>query len=220
MPSMLLSDTRAGPRESLVAELRDYPEWHRGRARYGVWLVPVFDESLHDYVRAARQCLSDLLHPSPQRQLHLTLFVCGFEQPARLADDDFTPAQLRRQIELLGQARGGPCVLPLGPVDSFASAAFIPVGDPAGRLSRWRHVLEHAGREVRQATYVPHITLGLYRRKVTAKDLRARLGDIGLPPVSLKVTELHYATYCARTHFGPLESHHRMVLPSEAESGW
>lgn len=219
MPSMLLSDTGNGPRETLVAELRDYPEWHRGRARYGVWLAPVFDPALHDYIRALRQRLSDLLYPSPQRQLHLTLFVCGFEQPTSVMDDDFTPAQLRRQIELLGRARGGPCALPLGPVDSFASAVFIPVGDPEGRLSRWRHALEHAGREIRQAAYVPHITLGLYRRKVAANDLRARLSEIDLPPVSLMVTELHYATYCARTHFGPLESHHRMALHSVTGCG-
>ncbi len=214
MPSMLFSDARNGPSETLVADLRDYPEWHRGRVRYGLWLAPVMDEALHGYVAAVRQQLSDWLHPMPQRQLHLTLFVCGFEQPTSGADDDFTPAQLRRQIEQLDREPGARCVLPLGPVDSFATAAFIPVGDPQGRLSRWRHALGGAGREIRQAAYVPHITLGLYRRKLTGEQVRARLRDIDSPPRSLTVSELHYATYNAQAHFGPLESHHRMALPA------
>ncbi|WP_266182838.1 2'-5' RNA ligase family protein [Dyella humicola] len=216
---MLFSDATNGPSETLVADLRDYPEWHRGRLRFGLWLAPVMDEALHGYAEAVRQRLSDLLHPMPQRQLHLTLFVCGFEQPTSVADDDFTPAQLSRQIERLNRVRGEPCVLPLGPVDSFASAAFIPVGDPEGRLSRWRDALGCAGREIRQAAYVPHITLGLYRRKLTAKHVRARLGELDSPPTSLRVTELHYATYSAQAHFGPLESHHRIALPSVTGCG-
>lgn len=212
MSPMLFSDTRNGPTQTLVAELRDYPEWHRGRARYGLWLAPIVDEALHGYVDTVRGQLADLLHPSPERQLHLTLFVCGFEQPEPVLDDDFTPAKLRQQIELLGRTRGKPCSFPLGRVDSFASAAFIPVGDPEARLSRWREVLQRTGSEIRQAAYVPHITLGLYKRKVTAAVLRKRLADIEPPPPCLAVTELHYATYCARTHFGHLESRHRMTL--------
>ena len=209
---MLFSDTRNGPAETLVAELRDYPEWHQGRARYGLWLVPVVDEALHGYVDSVRGQLADLLHPSLERQLHLTLFVCGFEQSERVADDDFTPTQLSDQIERLSHRRGRPCSFPLGRVDSFASAAFIPVGDPEGRLSRWREVLEHTGSEIRQAAYVPHITLGLYKRKVAAEVVRQRLADIAPPPAHLAVTELHYATYSARMHFGPLERRHRLTL--------
>jgi 2'-5' RNA ligase len=209
---MLFSDTRNGPLETLVAELHDYPEWHRGRARYGLWLVPVVEEAIHGYVDTVRQQLADLLHPCPERQLHLTLFVCGFEQSQRVADDDFTPVQLSRQIELLWQARGEPCSFPLGRVDSFASAAFIPVGDPEGRLLRWRDALERAGPEIRQAAYVPHITLGLYKRKLTSAMVRKRLAEVAPPPTRLAVSELHYASYGARTHFGPLLSRHRMAL--------
>jgi 2'-5' RNA ligase len=212
--AMLISDLKHGPSETLVAELRDYPEWHRQRQRYGVWVVAVNDPVLLDYIEAARRRLADLLHPSRQRQPHLTLFVCGFEQQIHVADDDFLPTQLHDQIESLQRMRGAACSLSLGAPDSFASAAFIPVMDPSGQLSQWRCDLEVAAKEVRQATYVPHITLGLYKRKAAAEEVRQRLREIDAPSVSLRISELHYATYDARLHFGPLETRHVVRLES------
>lgn len=212
---MLFSDPTSAPAETLATVLRDYPEWHRGRGRYGLWMIPLHDPCLLDYVRDAQRQLADLLHPSPLRQPHVTLFVCGFEQPERVADDDFSPRQLCRQIDLIDRMRGRSCVLPLGRPDSFASAAFVPVGDPAGRLQAWREALGSAAREVRQAPYVPHITLGLYTRRIGAELVRQRLGELAPPPVDLAVTQLHYATYCAHAQFGPLESRHRAILGGE-----
>jgi 2'-5' RNA ligase len=209
---MLFSDARHGPSETIVAELRDYPEWHRGRLRFGVWMISVEDPALLDYIESAQRRLADLLHPSLQRQPHLTMFVCGFEQSACIADDDFSPMQLQAQIDALHRERGTSCSLPLAGPDSFASAAFIPVGDPEGRLTIWREVLGRKVREVRQAPYTPHITLGLYRRKITAEIVRQRLSEIEAPPVSLRVGSLHYATYDARLQFGSLESQRRLVL--------
>jgi 2'-5' RNA ligase len=209
---MLISDLKHGPSETMIAKLRDYPEWHRQRQRYGVWVVPVNDPVLLNYIEATRLKLADLLHPSQQRQPHLTLFVCGFEQPSRVADDDFSPTQLRDQIESLQGLRGAACSLPLGAPDSFASAAFIPVMDPSGQLTQWRCALEVATNEVRQASYVPHITLGLYKRKATAQDVRQRLREIDAPSMSLRISQLHYATYDARLHFGPLETQHVVRL--------
>jgi hypothetical protein len=208
---MLFSDVRHGPSETIVTELRDYPEWHRGRLRFGVWMIPVDDPALLDYIESARCRLADLLHPNLQRQPHLTVFVCGFEQAACVADDDFSPIQLQVQIDALHRARAASCVLPLAAPDSFASAAFIPVGDPEGRLAVWRDLLGTEAREVRQAAYVPHITLGLYRRKIAADIVRQRLSEIEAPPVPLRVESLHYATYDARMQFGPLESQYRLA---------
>nr|WP_255482471.1 2'-5' RNA ligase family protein [Rhodanobacter sp. MP7CTX1] len=203
---MLISDLKHGPSETVVAELHDYPEWHRQRQRYGVWIIPVNDSPLLDYIEATQRQLADLLHPSQQRQPHLTLFVCGFEQPVHVADDDFSPTQLHDQIESLQRLRGATCSLALGAPDSFATAAFIPVMDPSAQLTLWRNALEGAANEVRQAVYVPHITLGLYKRKATADELRQRLREIDAPSMSLRISQLHYATYDARLHFGPLET--------------
>ena len=210
--AMLISDLKHGPSETVVAELRDYPEWHRQRQRYGVWIILVNDPVLLDYIEAARRRLADLLHPPQQRQPHLTLFVCGFEQQLRVADDDFSPTQLHDQIESLQGLRGVAYALSLGAPDSFASAAFIPVMDPSGQLIQWRCALELAAKEIRQATYVPHITLGLYKRKASAEEVRQRLREIDAPSVSLRISQLDYATYDARLQFGPLETRHVVRL--------
>jgi 2'-5' RNA ligase len=212
--SQLISDLQHGPSETIVAELRDYPEWQRGRQRYAVWIIPVDDPVLLDYIDVARQRLADLLHPALQRQPHLTLFVCGFEQPTRIEDDDFLPAQLHAQIESLQGLRSRTCELPLGAPDSFASAAYIAVNDPAGQLSQWRNALGLAANEVRQAPYVPHITLGLYKRKATAAEIRRRLRELDPPPTPLRINQLHYVTYEASQQFGPLETEHIVSLAS------
>jgi 2'-5' RNA ligase len=214
---MLISNLEHGPSETMVAELRDYPEWHRGRQRYGVWTIPVDDPALLAYIDAARQRLADLLHPALQRQPHLTLFVCGFDHPTRIEDDDFLPAQLHAQIESLQGLGSAECELALGPPDSFASAAFIAVNDPGGQLTQWRNTLELAANEVRQAAYVPHITLGLYKRKATAEEVRRRLRELDPPPTSLRINQLHYATYEASQQFGPLETKHVVRLETRPE---
>jgi 2'-5' RNA ligase len=215
---MLISDVKHGPSETVIAELRDYPQWHRQRQRYGVWIIPVNDPVLLDYIEAARLQLADLLHPSAQRQPHLTLFVCGFEQPSRVADDDFSPTQLHDQLKSLQGSCGAACSLVLDAPDSFASAAFIPVLDPSGQLTQWRRALEVAAKEVRPSAYVPHITLGLYKRKAAAEEVRQRLREIDAPSISLQVSQLHYATYDARLHFGPLETRHVVSLESGADN--
>lgn len=209
---MLLSDVGDGFAETVAAELRDYPEWHRGRARYGVWIVPVNEPALLDYIETVRLRLADLLHPVGERQPHLTVFVCGFEQAERVLNDDFSPAQLQAQIASLRKVSGEPCVLPLMPPDSFATAAFIPVGDPQGSLVMWRRALAADAREVRQAAYIPHITLGLYRKGVVAPYLRERLQAIEAPPRPLRVRCLRYVTYDARRQLGPLQSQYELAL--------
>lgn len=216
--AMLFSDPLASPAETLVANLRDYPEWHRGRERYGVWIAPVEQPALLAYIAEVRRELDNLLHPCPDRQPHLTVFVCGFDQPAAVHDDDFPPDRLQRQITLLEANPGAPCTLPLAAPDSFASAAFIPVGDPEGRLAQWRTLLGGASREVRQAHYVPHITLGLYRRRISADALRQRLAAIDAPNVALSINQLHYVTYDTRSHFGPLHRQHRSILTSPGKA--
>jgi hypothetical protein len=58
---MLFSNLQASPTETLVAELRDYPEWHRGRERYGVWIAPVEQPALLAYIEEARHRLGSLI---------------------------------------------------------------------------------------------------------------------------------------------------------------
>jgi len=213
---MLFSDPETGPAETLVAELRDYPEWHRGRKRYGVWVLPVVQPALLDYLARMRHALADLLHPSALRQPHVTVFVCGFHQARRRADDDFSSGLLRKQWALLCREAPRRVTLPLAKPDSFAGAAFIPVHDGEGQIARWRERLGSISEEVRQAAYVPHITLGLYRHRVDAPTIRQRLAALEAPPVALSATELHYVTYAARDSLGPLRIQRRWRLVGDA----
>ncbi|MFA5679560.1 MAG: 2'-5' RNA ligase family protein [Pseudomonas sp.] len=207
---MLLSTSPCSFHETLVAEPRDYAEWHRGRMRYGVWMLPIQCPDLLAHIERVASELADLLHPS-RRQPHITLFVCGFEQPCRQYNDDFTTAQLQQQMVALEALEQSPCTLQIGAVDSFASAALLTVADPEGYLARWRQALAAGCSEVRQAAYVPHLTLGLYRRTVPAAELRQRLADVPhTDGVALPVSCVEYATYSSTDMFGPLSCQKRV----------
>lgn len=208
---MLLSDPH-GPAFTLPAQLRDYPEWHRGRCRYGLWMILVEQPPLLEHIRQLQRQLADLLHPCGARQPHLTLFVCGFEQPRPRHDDDFTPHLLQAQLEALGSDAGAPCELPLRTADAFASAAILPVDDPENRLADWRATLARTSREIRQQHYLPHLTLGLFKQRIAADALRERLLELAPPPEPLQVSALHYASYEARDLFGALRSQRHINL--------
>lgn len=210
---MLLSDPSNSPPRSIACALRDYPEWHRGRSRYGLWLLPVQCPALLAHIAWLRLQLADLLHPPGRRQAHISLFVCGFSSGLRRYDDDFSKAQLQAQLRDLGRAPGPSLSLQVGAADSFASAAIVPIQDPSGQLQAWRQRLAKHAPEVRQAPYLPHITLGLYRRSLPAEQLRERLNALHLAaPQPLQVRQLHYATYSARQLFGPLRVRHSLHL--------
>ncbi len=190
--------------ETVVTQLRDYPEWHKGRSCYAIWMVPIDCPQVLTYVAEVTDQLADLLHPT-RRQPHLTVFVCGFEQPNRVHDDDFTAAQLQRQIDALRRLRQSTYTLQIGRPDSFSSAAYLSVTDPDGHLDTWRGALAGSCTEVRFGPYVPHITLGLYRQQISAAALRQRLDRIPDPPkLHMSVERLEYASYRSADMFGSL----------------
>lgn len=201
---MLLSASGFSFFETIAAERRDYPEWHKGRSRYAIWMIPIDCPRVLAYLNQATRQLADLLHLS-RRQPHITLFVCGFEQERQVHNDDFTAAQLRQQIAAL-RALPLSATLRIGPPDSFASAAYLSVTDPEGHLDAWRSVLANSCSEIRPLAYAPHLTLGLYRKRISAARLQERLSEIHCPPgLRLPVTRLEYATYSSADMFGWLE---------------
>lgn len=201
---MLLSASGFSFSETIATELRDYSEWHKGRSRYGIWMIPINCPRVLAYLDQATHQLADLLHPS-RRQPHITLFVCGFEQERRVNNDDFTAAQLQQQIAAL-RTLPLSATLQIGRPDSFASAAYLSVSDPEGQLHAWRALLAECCNEIRPLAYVPHITLGLYRQGISADKLQERLDDIHCPAgLLLTVNRLEYATYSSADMFGSLE---------------
>jgi hypothetical protein len=212
---MLFSDPDHSPSESLPAELRDYPEWRRGRSRYSVWILPVECPTLLKRIADLRRQLSDLLLPSGARQPHISLFVCGFRSGLQRYDDDFSCQQRQQQLRAMGRQPRTAFTLQIGQPDSFASAAFLPVQDPSGQLQAWRSRMAEHGAEVRQSPYLPHLTLGLYRQRLPAALIRQRLAALAdnASPYSLPISRLCYATYRARDLNSPLQVHHSLHLP-------
>lgn len=210
---MLLSDPNNSPLHSLACELRDYPEWHRGRSRYGLWLLPVQCPALLAHIAWLRQQLADLLHSAGRRQAHISLFVCGFSSGLRRLDDDFSKTQLQGQLRELGRTPRAALSLQIGQPDSFASAAILPIHDRSGQLAAWRQRLAEHSTEIRQSAYLPHITLGLYRQSLPAELLRERFSALQQRgPEQLQVRHLQYATYQARQLSGPLRVRHSLHL--------
>ncbi|MBB1520067.1 2'-5' RNA ligase family protein [Aquipseudomonas guryensis] len=202
---MRFSTAHNSPTHTQICELRDYPEWHCGRKRYGLWAIPVGCPAVLARMQAARELLGDWLHPGYLRQAHITLFVCGFEALQRRYDDDFCSDQLQRQREDLQRLPLAPFELQIGRLDSFSSAAFLQVDDPQRRLQPLRDCLTGHAEEIRQSPYLPHLTLGLYRQSISAQAWRERAAALSQPqPLHFTVHELHYCTYQADQLFGPL----------------
>ena len=212
---MRFSDPRNAPARSIACEQRDYPEWHRGRSRYGVWTLPVECPQVLARVARTQAHLGDWLHAGYRRQAHITLFVCGFAAERVDFDDDFPAARLTAQLDALGALGARPLELHIGGLDSFASAPFLSVSDPAGRLEALRTVLAGHSAEIRQSPYHAHLTVGLYARSLPGAAIAERLACFAeSAPLPLTVGELHYSTYAAAELFGPLRCERRLELRS------
>lgn len=196
-------------------EDRDYPEWRRGRERYGIWLIDADTAPLRERVDRVRDEL-DGLFTAHRRSAHITLFVCGFiNEPATL-DDDFDGAMLARQRAALVSARVPPFELVIGGIDSFDSAAFLKVRDRARGIIAVRAALAGDQPEVCAGRHTPHLTVGLYRDAFAKREVRRRLAALPpLPPLTLKVREIVFAGYAARELDGPLAPLDRVALASD-----
>lgn len=211
----------------LACELRDYPEWHRGRERYAVWLIDADTPAVRERLALLQEQLGDLFVPQ-RRQPHITLFVCGFIDGAVTLDDDFDSQALPVQQQALQHLALPAFELRIGGPDSFDSAAFLRIDDPAAALPALREALGRGAHEIRFGPYVPHLTLGLYRAAFAKDALRARFAALpALPPLRLRVEQLHFCSYAARELGSPLETLLRVGLaPADAgrdaiiDQGW
>lgn len=195
----------SSPLFTIPCELRDYPEWHYGRQMYCVWTLPVRDRLVLERLQAAKQHLSPWLHQDYRRQAHITLFVCGFDALVQHRDDDFTRQAQQLQCEALEMLAQASFSLQIGGLDSFASAPYLQVSDPEGVLAVLRERLETISSEVRQAEYVPHLTVGLFQQALSWSQLQARISSFNrAESLTLRVSELELSCYRASELFGPL----------------
>jgi 2'-5' RNA ligase len=196
--------------------------WHRGRARYAVWLLRAQDPAVQ--VRAAQVAasLGDALEPQPRADLHVTVFVAGFPVPATghnddvrnddVHNDDTSWQLLTNQAERVHHLLEQPLSLQLGSANSFLSAPFLEVEDPGDDLATLRAALGEVAPEVRFAPYRPHLTVGRYVHAVATKELAALLRPWrALSPLHLPCTHLELATFDAGHPGAPLVT--ALVVP-------
>ena len=206
----------------MLAMPRSVPStWLRGRTRYCVWVIDLADP-LHTSWRLKRRLAHWRQALAPwirwgSRQPHITLQVCGFacDSPAPQWNDDFTPAMQAAQCTALERAAPGRLTLQIGTARSFASAAYLEVDDPDHALAALRDALVLPHDEFRNGPWVPHVTLGLYRRAWHRDRIMHALQSAQpLPcrPIQVMVRAISLVSYDAAYLCGRLHTVWRHVL--------
>jgi 2'-5' RNA ligase len=204
---------------TLAIEDRDYPEWHRGRKRYAVWVIDADVAPIRERVQRARSHLRNRFSPH-QRPPHITLFVCGFWRDQARLEDDFDPLMLAVQLRALSAASVAPFTLTIGNLDSFDSAAFLGISGADEKLESLREALVQGREEIRQAPFTPHLTVGLYRDRFDKREVAQQLAAFPeSAPIELQVDRIHFASYAARELGGAFEIVETFALGGRGQRG-
>lgn len=189
----------------------DYPEWHKGRQRYGVWYIPIDDAVVADYCGQLRGELHELLADDYRRQWHITLFVNGFYVDDCQYDDDFDNDILSKQINALEKLSLSNFHLMTQALGSFINCAYVGVKmHPA--LMHIRQSLGNHHQEIAPLTYAPHITLGLYRHAFEYDAVINRLNSVATTALDIPINRLMFATFDATDLQGKLYNRHEIRL--------
>lgn len=198
--------------QTVPSVIRDFPDWHRGRREYTVWVVELAQDEVLTKLEAARKHLSGFLLSSYRRQPHITLFVCGFFADAPRFDDDYSRLQLDAHLHLLSDAKIAPFSIGIGGLNSFASAPFLEVHDKEGGIEQVRALLSTLRCEVDRDTFTPHVTVGLYSEAFSTRTVIEKLSAFPNDPVSFVVERISFAAYLASEICGPLVYKRHAVL--------
>lgn len=188
---------------------RDYPEWHLGRMHYALWYVLLEQERYPELVAALDQLrlkFVDVLFPQIERQYHITLYICGFLTHQQTQyNDDFRYMAFEQQKQQLQQISS--FQLNITHVNSFQSALFVHVEDDRHDLLHLREQLKLKDhQEVAALHYHPHITLGLYRKRIDSNEILKRLQQSPSIDMKINIDQLHFGYYHAQQLQGPLHS--------------
>ena len=197
----------------IATEIRDYPEWHKGRSDYGLWYIEIDQPELIQYLDEIQAQFCDLLLPAQQRQYHITLFVCGFLQPSVYQyDDDFQIQQLHHQIKSLEALQLTTFELEIRQIDSFSSALFLHIKDQDHVLAQIRQQFAQVSGEIAALEYCPHITLGLYREAWLSDIVLERIEQLSIKTINIEVKKLTFGYYKAQILQGFLYPYQQIEL--------
>ncbi len=163
-------------------------------------------------VEAARKHMAGLLLTPYERQLHITLFVCGFLVDERRFGDEYAGHQLDAHIRLIADSKIAPFSIEIGELNSFASAPFLHVNDPEGGIERVRALLSTTAAEIERDRFTPHVTVGLYAGEFESGVVLERIKTFTDEPVRFSVDRITFAAYDSSDIRGPLGYKHHVVL--------
>ncbi len=180
------------------------PAWHRGRPWFAVWALVPREPVVATYLACLQAGLAPWLAPQYRRQAHITLAVAGF--PVRCAQqaDELSWAQLRQHMQQLKRLSHEPVLCQTRHLSSFAHAPFVTVEVPQV-VGQWRTQLNAQHSEAaHKFCFTPHLTLGVYRYRVSLAALEQRLASLEpCASVSFKA-DLALLGYRPGQFFGPL----------------
>lgn len=186
---------------TIAHELRDFPEWHCGVARYGFWAVRVECPQWQSLFEAARRHVGAYVHDDYVRQPHITIAAAGLLDEAHLSQ-----SLRQRQIDAVRALNESAFELHTGPLDGFTSSPHIAVVDRSGALSRLRAGLHAVRRDDPAPLYRPHVTVGLYRAAFALSDVHRHLAEFRTPsPAPLRVCEVSFCAYLTHELQGRFE---------------
>jgi 2'-5' RNA ligase len=189
---------------------RDFPEWHKGRARYLLWAIDVDCASVRAQVASANAHLLDLLLSDYRRQPHITLALCGFPASAPQCEDEIGLAQIDAQVAALRLVHPQPFAIDIGALSSFASAPFFHVDAAGDGIAALRACLVPAMVNLnhRADEYTAHVTVGLYNGAWSSAPVGLRLATFPLAPATRCIVDrVKLMSYAACDIAGPLTTH-------------
>jgi len=200
--------------QTIPSPIHDFPDWHRGRQDYSVWLIELGNTEVSQKITAAREHLSDFLIKPYHRQPHITVFVSGFLCDIPRYDDDYSAEQQEQHAHLLRAGAIKPFTVEIGGLSSFASAPFLAGADLEGGSTRVRSLLSTTGQEIGRSAYTPHITIGLYSGAFPGSVVTERISSFPKDPCRLTVDRITFATYQAQKIGGALTGRYEVALQS------
>lgn len=190
---------------TLRNECRDFVEWHRGRAPYVLWAIDLDLPPVRARVAQAAQHLAPWLLPGYTREPHVTLDLCGFPASPPVAEDEFCPQVLAAACAQQAARFPRPFVIEIGALDSFSSAPFLHIADPAGGIAAARAALAQGRHHRSHNAYLPHLTVGLYAEAWPAARVLGEIARYQAPaPLRCAVERVSLLAYAPQEIGGRL----------------
>lgn len=187
--------------------------WHLGRPHYTVWLIMADTPPIRDAVHTARQALDDYLLPAYHRQPHITLGVRGFPQRYHQDRHSYTAAMFEHDIAILRGMQTVPFEIKLGAVASFNTAPYLTLTAGQETVHALHRELTKPGGDVEP--FIPHITLGFYRRAIPLYRIESQASQLALPECQLAITHIELAAYDSTDTAGRLQTICRFNLATQ-----